>query len=144
VVSESAAGGVVVLNDRVRYFSNRVMTSRSFGRWSGESEVVSVALDGSTESIARIPGARVPVLPMLFQPQLSPDGNWLAMPLVDGATSNIWSLPTAGGPLHPLTDFGQRFVLIARSVSWSHDSQSIYAAVADVEADIVLLEGLIH
>ena len=31
----------------------------------------------------------------------------------------------------------------ARSVSWSADSNSIYAAVAEVEADIVLFDGLL-
>jgi hypothetical protein len=29
-------------------------------------------------------------------------------------------------------------------VSWSRDSRSIYAAVADVDADVVLLNGLIR
>ena len=39
--------------------------------------------------------------------------------------------------------FGDRSVLIARSVSWSPDSQHIYAAVADVRTDVVLLHGLL-
>jgi hypothetical protein len=34
-------------------------------------------------------------------------------------------------------------VLIARSVSWAHDNQSIYAAVAEIEVDVVLFDGLI-
>jgi hypothetical protein len=41
-----------------------------------------------------------------------------------------------------ITDFGRRAIMIARSVSWSRDSQSIYATVAEVDADIVLLEGI--
>lgn len=52
-------------------------------------------------------------------------------------------MPTDGGALQPLTDF-QRSVTIARRVSWSHDGKSIYAAVADVDADIVLLNGLMR
>ena len=34
--------------------------------------------------------------------------------------------------------------MIARSVSWSADSRSLYAAVAEIESDVVLLDGLIH
>jgi hypothetical protein len=41
------------------------------------------------------------------------------------------------------TDFGARPIMIARSVSWSADSQSLYAAVAELESDIVLWDGLI-
>jgi hypothetical protein len=45
--------------------------------------------------------------------------------------------------MRPVTDFGDRSVLIARNVSWSADSQQIYAAVAKIRADVVLLNGLI-
>jgi len=45
--------------------------------------------------------------------------------------------------MQPVTDFGERIVVIARSVSWSADSQSIYAAVAEIGTDIVLLNGLL-
>ena len=73
---------------------------------------------------------------------LSPDDRWLAVPLKDGATTNIWAMPTDGGPMRQVADFGQRTILIARSVSWSSDSRSVYAAVAEMDADIVLLEGI--
>ena len=73
---------------------------------------------------------------------LSPDDRWLAVPLKDGATTNIWAMPTDGGPMRQIADFGQRTILIARSVSWSSDSRSVYAAVAEMDADIVLLEGI--
>jgi Tol biopolymer transport system component len=142
VAYENASVNVLVIDDRVRYVSNRLTSPGSFGRWSGESELLRVQDDGSMQSLIRIPGNRVPVMPMLFHAFLSPDGQWFALPLLDGATANIWALPTAGGPLRALTDFEQRNVLIARSVSWAHDSQSIYAAVADIEADIVLFDGL--
>jgi hypothetical protein len=43
----------------------------------------------------------------------------------------------------PVTDFGDRTVLIARSFSWSRDSRHIYAAVAETQTDVVLLDGLL-
>jgi hypothetical protein len=42
-----------------------------------------------------------------------------------------------------LTDFADRSVVIARRVSWSRDSKSLYAAVADVDADVVMMDGLL-
>ncbi|HEU4925993.1 MAG TPA: protein kinase [Vicinamibacterales bacterium] len=84
--------------------------------------------------------ARVPWYPTGHT--LSPDDRWIAAPLKDGATTNIWAMPTDGGPMRQITDFGRRAVLIARTVSWSSDSQSVYAAVAEMDADIVLLEGI--
>ena len=74
---------------------------------------------------------------------LSPDDQWLATPLMDGATTNLWALSPSGGPMSPLTDFGDRSILIARSVSWSADCRSLYAAVAETESDIVSFDGLI-
>jgi eukaryotic-like serine/threonine-protein kinase len=142
-VFENLAGGIISFNEGAKYVMNRLTSTRLFGRWSGESEILRVSDDGSMQSLARISGRRIPVLPLLFAPLLSPDGAWLAVPLIDGATTNIWGLPTNGGPLRPLTDFGNRSVLIARSVSWAHDSQSICAAVAEIEVDVVLFEGLI-
>ena len=75
--------------------------------------------------------------------ELSPDGQWLVTSLVDGDTANLWALPTAGGPMQPLTDFGDRSVALHRSVSWSADSRHIYAAVAENDTDIVSIDGLI-
>jgi Tol biopolymer transport system component len=93
---------------------------------------------------ARIAGFRNPVHQAFHQFVLSPDDKWLASPLTDGGTSNIWALPTGGGPLRPVTDFGQRPILIVRRVSWSPDSKFIYAAVAETDADVVLLDGLLR
>jgi hypothetical protein len=45
--------------------------------------------------------------------------------------------------MRALTDFGNRPIMIARSVSWSADSRSLYAAVAELESDVVLWDGLI-
>ena len=99
--------------------------------------------NGPSEVLARVTGSRVPVNRRYFVPVLSPDGQWLTMPLSDGATSNIWVQPTNGEAMRPVTDFGNRSVVIARRVSWSSDSKYLYAAVADTDADIVLLAGLL-
>jgi Tol biopolymer transport system component len=72
---------------------------------------------------------------------VSPDGKWLATSLVDGGSTNLWAIPTAGGSLRPLTDFGDRPTLISRNISWSPDSRYLYAALAEVQTDIVLLKG---
>ena len=73
---------------------------------------------------------------------LSPDDRWLSMPLMDGATTNIWLLPTSGGSMKQITDFGNRAITIARHAAWSADGRHVYAAVAETETDIVLFEGL--
>ena len=86
--------------------------------------------NGQAERLSMVSGGRIPVNPALFQLFLSPDGKWLAGPLMDG-------------PMGRFTDFGERSILIARSVAWSLDSQHIYAAVAEIDADVVLLEGLL-
>ena len=55
----------------------------------------------------------------------------------------MWVLPTSGEPMRQVTDFGDRSIAITRSVAWASDSRAIYAAVSEVETDIVLLDGLI-
>jgi Tol biopolymer transport system component len=76
-------------------------------------------------------------------PALSPDGRWLALPLTDGFTTNLWALSTENNSnWRQVTDFGDRATFIARRVSWSADGTSILAAVGEGDADIVLLEGL--
>jgi Tol biopolymer transport system component len=111
----------------------------------GDLQICRSALgDGSSREIGRIAAARVPVSVRLLSFALSPDGQWLAMPLVDGATCNVWALPTSGGPMKQVTDFGDRCTVIARSVSWSADSQFLFAAVAETETDVVLFDGLIR
>jgi Tol biopolymer transport system component len=90
--------------------------------------------EGPPHEIGRIAAGRVPVSARLLQLFLSTDGQWLAAPLVDGATSNLWAIPAGGGPTKQLTDFGDRCTVIARSVSWSADSQFIFAAVAETSS----------
>ena len=98
--------------------------------------------NGPANTLQRISGARLPswIMP---QPILSPDGNWLAMPLADGPTCNIWVQPTSGGPMRRITDFGRQATFITRRVSWSSDGKSIYAAVGKGESDIVQLSNLL-
>jgi Tol biopolymer transport system component len=93
--------------------------------------------------LARIPASRIPLW-QIVNPALSPDGKWLAQPLTDGFTTNIWALSTATAEWRQLTDFQARPTFIARRVSWSADGRSVLAAVGEGDADIVLLEGLLH
>jgi serine/threonine protein kinase/Tol biopolymer transport system component len=95
---------------------------------------------GTPVLVTRYAFSRVPLWPTGFA--LSPDERWLAVPLRDDGTTNIWAIPTAGGAYRQITDFGPRPTLIARQVSWSGDGRFIYAAVSESDADIVLLEGI--
>jgi len=45
--------------------------------------------------------------------------------------------------MRQITDFGERSTVIMRRVSWAPDGKSLYAAVADADADIVMLDGLL-
>ena len=98
--------------------------------------------DGPSRAIARISHTRVPVW-QFFNPTLSPDGKWIAQALTDGFTTNIWALATATGEWRQLTDFGDRATFIVRRVSWSSDGRFVLAAVAEGDADVVLLDGLL-
>jgi Tol biopolymer transport system component len=98
--------------------------------------------DGPSRALARVPASRVPSW-QVVNPTLSPNGEWLAMPLTDGFTTNIWALSTRTGAWRQVTDFGDRATFIARRVSWSSDGRSLLAAVAEGDSDVVLLNGLI-
>jgi serine/threonine protein kinase/Tol biopolymer transport system component len=97
--------------------------------------------DGPAEVLARVAGERHPARIMSIV--LSPDGRHLATSVIDAATTNLWVVSTAGGEMTPVTDFGDRSVVIARSMAWSADSQHLYAAVAEQWTDVVLLDGLL-
>lgn len=101
--------------------------------------------NGPAHLLARVPGFRIPVAHgWTANPVLSPDDKSLALLLRDDAGNiNIWSLPTQGGNLRQITDFGQRRTIIARRVSWSSDSHSMFAALAEGDSDIVLMEGVL-
>jgi hypothetical protein len=97
---------------------------------------------GPSRVLARISASKAPLW-QIVNPALSPDGKWLAQPLTDGFTTNIWALSTTTAEWRQITDFGDRPTFIARRVSWSADGRSILAAVGEGDADIVLLEGLL-
>ncbi len=94
------------------------------------------------ETMARILANRAPYKIAMLQPVISPDGKWLALALTDHGTTNLWAYPTVGGEPKKLTDFGSRSLEIVRRVSWSPDGKFIYAALAEIDADIVRIEGL--
>ena len=143
VVRSQAFSTAVTRDDRTLYYMQRPTSDGV--NLDGDLHICSApVVDGSPSVMASVSSDRTPLGRRdLFQPFLSPDSRWLAAPLMDGATSNIWTLPTTGGPMRALTDFGDRPIMIARSVSWSADSQSLYAAVAELESDVVLWDGLI-
>jgi len=97
---------------------------------------------GQTTDVKTIPASRVSTWQVL-NPSLSPNGQWLALPLTDGSTTNVWTISTEDGHLQQVTDFGSRHVFIVRRVSWAPDGKSLYAAIGDGDADIVSLVGLV-
>jgi len=144
VRSEAGAGQPAVLADGSGLYYVMPLRATVFGVWGADHEIrCARPEDGPFETIGHISGGRVAIAPIMLHITLSPDGRWLAVPLSDGATSNIWVLPTGGGPMTPITDFGERSVVIARNVSWSQDSQHVYAAVTETETDIVLFRRFI-
>jgi len=96
--------------------------------------------DAPSRVLARIPATRTSPW-LAFQPVISPDGQWLALGLLDGAVTNLWAVSTSSGQLRRLTDFG-RPTFITRRVSWSSDGRFIFAAVGEGDSDVALVEGL--
>lgn len=99
--------------------------------------------DGPSALLAHISGSRVPIWQGLH-PVISRDGKWLVMPLDDDFGTDIWVLPTAGGKLKRITDFGSKRTFIARRISWSADGKWVFAAVGEGDSDIVQIEGLLN
>jgi serine/threonine protein kinase len=122
------------------YYATR--SRPTVGRWDWEFRRASPE-DGPSQVLTRVPSSRSPVSRLFASTSLSPDERLLALPMIVGATATIAVMPVDGGAFTPVIDFGDRAMLIARQVAWAPDGASIYAAVADVNADIVLLDGLI-
>jgi Tol biopolymer transport system component len=129
-----AANLAVASNGSAIYYSPRVSVPGEIQKAQPEN--------GPAQPFGHVAPSRIPFIPQGFV--LSPDERWLAMPLKDAGTTNIWVLPTDGGAARQLTDFGDRPILIARQVSWSPDGTFIYAAVVETDADIVLLDGMLR
>jgi Tol biopolymer transport system component len=115
--------------------------AQATGAWDFELRVATPE-DGPSKVIGTVSGSRVPATAINFHAFPSPDGRWLAMPLIDGSTTNLWAVSTEHGEWRKLTEFGQRNVVIARRIAWSGDGRHMYASVSDVDSDIVLLAGL--
>jgi Tol biopolymer transport system component len=131
------ARNVIGVHGRTLYF----MVDRTLTGGSPGFEIHAAAPeDGPSRVLARIPASRAPQW-QIINPALSPDGTSLAMPLTDGVTTNIWTVSTATGQWRQITEFGDRPTFIARRVSWSSDGGSIFAAVGEGDADVVLLEA---
>jgi Tol biopolymer transport system component len=99
--------------------------------------------NGPDRLIKAIDASRVASWQVPFNASLSPDAKWLAMPLTDGLTTNIWALSTDEGRWVQVSHLDGRATFVARRVSWSADGRSILASVGDADADIVLLDGLV-
>ncbi len=122
------------------YVYDQVPQGGAYGRAAYEIRMARPQ-DGPSRLLATLPGWRLPSW-QLMHPVISPDGRWLAVLLTDGPATNVWAVSTENGALRQLTDFGVRPAFIARRVSWSSDGRSIFAAVAEGDADVVLLDGL--
>jgi Tol biopolymer transport system component len=145
VVVRKEAGATIpaISPDGSSLYYGVTLRSNLFGYERSDKEIrCARPEDGASETIVCIPAERIAGVPPVLYMVVSPDGTWLAMPLLDGATTNLWLLPTSRGTMKPITDFGDRSIEIARSISWSADSRHIYAAVAELETDIVLIDGL--
>jgi WD40 repeat protein len=99
---------------------------------------------GPSTLIGRVAGVRFPISAIYPHFSLSPSGDSLATGLVDGVTTNIWTLGTSDGAWRQLTDFGDEPTTIARHVSWAPDGQHLYAAVCRNIGDVVMFDGLVN
>ncbi len=139
VQSEPARNVIGLSGETLYYMVERPLVD---GRPEFDIRVASPE-DGPSRLLARIPASRVASW-QIVNPSLSPDGQWLALPLTDGFTTNVWALSTGTGEWRQVTDFGDRATFIARRVSWSADGKSIVAAIGEGDADIILLDGLLE
>ena len=139
LVRENAQAAALSWDGSALYFS--IILSNAAVGWDYEIHVAKPK-NGPSQPLGRVAGSRIPAGAINFQPVLSPDGKWLATPLMDGATANIWALSTAGLGWRKLTDFSPRNTLITRRIAWSKDSKHIYAALSEVGSDIVILQGV--
>jgi serine/threonine protein kinase len=139
VRQDDAVGCAVAPDGSVLYYAKVLV--QSTGLWDIELRAAAPET-GPSVPLGRISASRIPVDPVNIQPYVSPDGRWLALPLLDGPTANLWALSTATGEWRKLTDFGQTNVMIARRIAWARDGRSLYASVSQLESDIVRLVGV--
>jgi serine/threonine protein kinase/Tol biopolymer transport system component len=140
LVRDDNAVGCATAPDGSALYYAKILAGTT-GAWDFEIRVARPengpsALDGS------VSGARIPSESVNVQLYPSPDGKWLATPLIDGTTVNLWALSSTGGGWRKLTDFAPDNVMIARRIAWSRDGKSIYASMSEVDSDIVMLSGV--
>jgi serine/threonine protein kinase len=136
---ERGAHGAVA-GQSVLYFSRRSNPSSSSIEWD---LCRAAPEDGAAEPIGTICGARLPLSPWFVQGVLSPDERWIALPLIDNATTNLYAVSTSGGEMRQVTDFGDRPVQITRSASWTPDGNALYVALAPAATDVILYDDLL-
>jgi Tol biopolymer transport system component len=141
LVRDDNATGCNLSPDGKTLYYSRILTQAT-GAWDFELRVASPE-NGPSKVIGQVSGSRVPATAINFYAFPSPDGSSLAMPLIDGSTTNLWGLSTNSGEWRKLTDFGSRNVVIARRISWSKDARHLYASVSEIDSDIVMLAGLL-
>jgi serine/threonine protein kinase len=138
VVRQEPTRNAIGLHESTLYF----MIERPVINGRSEVEIRAASPEnGPARLVGRISPSRVAPW-QIVNPALSPDGQWLAMLLTDGFTTNIWALSTKTGEWRQVTDFGGRAIFIARRVSWSPDGKSLLAAIGEGEADVVVMDGL--
>ena len=93
---DDATGSAVTADGSALYYAK--MLRRGMGGWDWEIRVAKPE-NGPSEVLGHVSGSRVPADVFNFQAFLSPDGNWLAMPLLDGSTTNLWALSTDDRPV---------------------------------------------
>jgi len=141
-VRDDDAVGCAVAPDGSALYYAKVLVQLT-GTWDIEIRVARPE-NGPSVLLGRVAGSRVPVEPSNVQAYVSPDGQWLATPLIDGTTTNLWALSTSTGEWRKLTDFGARNVMIARRIAWSADGRFQYASVSDVDSDVVRIAGVTY
>src|SRR6185503_2714471 len=90
---------IAVSPDEETLFLTRMAHFNLRGIWgTGYAEFVRARRDeGHDETLARVAAERLPArLPNI---SISPNGEHLAVLLIDAATTTIWKLPTAGGDM---------------------------------------------
>jgi Tol biopolymer transport system component len=139
LVRRGPDAGVMAATEKELFWANRVI-HEDVSYW----ETRRGALEGEEgRLLARIAVDRLPVSRSFYGGTLSPDRRFLAIPLLDGGTTNIWLIDAERGGLQPATDFAGEPTLISRRVSWTPDSQAVVAAVAHRHSDVILLDGLL-
>jgi eukaryotic-like serine/threonine-protein kinase len=138
VRNERARNIIDVYGSTVYYMVDRGLVD---GR--AEFEILAASIGpGPARRVAPIPGSSVPISWQVINPALSPDGKWLAIPLTDGFTTNVWAISTEDGRKKQVTAFHDRVLYMVRRLAWSVDGKSILAAVGEGDSDIVVLDGL--